>query len=99
MRLRDRYVSRLHAKLKWDGSACIIQDLDSRQGTYINGQRIEGQSAFEVGDRLKIGSYELLYESLVAEPDQRVFSTQEENGRFVIRTQGDFSEHRYADIQ
>lgn len=34
--LRDRFVSRSHARLRWDGVGWWIEDLGSRNGTYVN---------------------------------------------------------------
>lgn len=34
--LRDRFISRYHARLRWDGVGWWIEDLGSRNGTYLN---------------------------------------------------------------
>ncbi len=41
-RLRDddRHVSSSHAEIRWDGSRWVIQDLGSRNGTWVGGRRI-----------------------------------------------------------
>jgi len=36
----DRFVSRRHARLYWDGAAWWLEDLGSRNGTYVNRQAI-----------------------------------------------------------
>ena len=36
--LRDRYISRNHARLRWDGVGWWIEDLGSRNGTYVNNE-------------------------------------------------------------
>jgi DNA-binding NtrC family response regulator len=39
----DERMSRDHAKVQWDRGAWIIEDLESRNGTFVNGERIHGQ--------------------------------------------------------
>jgi DNA-binding NtrC family response regulator len=36
----DPYVSAFHARLRMDGTRCIIEDLDSRNGTFIGEQKV-----------------------------------------------------------
>ncbi|HTN83806.1 MULTISPECIES: FHA domain-containing protein [unclassified Sorangium] len=58
--LDDPLVSRRHATLqvRSDGVAAI--DLESRNGVYVNGTRISGQRELTDGDRIIIGSQEML---------------------------------------
>lgn len=50
-------VSRLHAAFLYDGRGLLIEDLNSRNGTRINGYRIEAGKAYPLrnGDELEIG--------------------------------------------
>ncbi|MCX7817955.1 MAG: FHA domain-containing protein [Kiritimatiellae bacterium] len=51
----DDKVSRLHCGIRlWDGDF-VLKDLKSRNGTYVNGQRVE-TAKLHVGDRIRIGS-------------------------------------------
>ena len=47
-------VSRQHAQILSEGEDYFVEDLHSRNGTYVNGQRIEGKQLLQNGDRLKI---------------------------------------------
>jgi phosphoserine phosphatase RsbU/P len=47
-------VSRHHAKVRSDGPRFLIEDLGSRNGTYVNGERIAGARALAPGDRIVI---------------------------------------------
>ncbi|RPI23720.1 MAG: FHA domain-containing protein [Chloroflexota bacterium] len=38
--LGDQFISRRHARLRWDGITWWIEDLGSRNGTYVNGLQI-----------------------------------------------------------
>jgi DNA-binding winged helix-turn-helix (wHTH) protein len=53
--ISDRQVSRFHAKLEpiKDGKVRIV-DLDSKNGTYVNGERINGTYVLGDGDVIKI---------------------------------------------
>ena len=62
--IRDPYVSRQHARLRWDGLNWWIQDLGSRNGTFVNEQRCPAHQELKVpfGARLRMGGevFELL---------------------------------------
>ena len=48
-------VSRLHAKISRSGSRVVVEDLGSRNGTKLNGARVEGQAEVKSGDQIEIG--------------------------------------------
>ena len=47
-------VSRQHAQITVVGGDFLIEDLRSRNGTFVNGHAIQGQHKLADGDRLKI---------------------------------------------
>ena len=53
--LADTAVSRRHARIEWQGSTLAIVDLDSANGTFVNGQRVTRQLLHD-GDLVRIGS-------------------------------------------
>ncbi|MFH1032875.1 MAG: FHA domain-containing protein [Pseudomonadota bacterium] len=59
IRLVDHLVSRRHAVLTVDNRNINIDDLQSRNGTYVNGNRIKGRTEITDNDLLKIGSVSL----------------------------------------
>ncbi len=61
--LRDPYISGYHAKLVLDEEIFFIEDLDSANGTYLNGDRIMDVIKLKNGDRIKLGQVEFLYVS------------------------------------
>ncbi|MBV8819252.1 MAG: FHA domain-containing protein, partial [Acidobacteriaceae bacterium] len=55
---KDDLVSRQHAKITAElesASPFTISDLGSRNGTYVNGQRINGKMAISPGDMIQLG--------------------------------------------
>jgi hypothetical protein len=51
----DLDVSARHAQLFRNGDAWFVRDLDSRNGTWLNGVRVSTDSKLEDGDRLSFG--------------------------------------------
>lgn len=54
-------VSRFHAQLHVRGGRIEVEDLGSKNGTFINGVQIHARSTLGVGDRLRIGDVQLMY--------------------------------------
>jgi len=52
-------VSRLHCRLSAGAAELQVDDLDSTNGTFVNGKRIK-RSSLKEGDRLGVGRVELL---------------------------------------
>ncbi len=48
-------VSRCHAVITVQGTSAIIEDLGSKNGTYVNGRQIEGPATLNNGDEIWIG--------------------------------------------
>jgi len=61
----DRQVSRRHAQIKIsDGGSVEVVDLDSKNGIYVNGERIVGTAVLNDGDAIKIALIqEIIYVS------------------------------------
>jgi pSer/pThr/pTyr-binding forkhead associated (FHA) protein len=66
-------VSRRHCQLNYDDGVLKIRDLDSRNGTYLNGKRID-EAVIQAGDSIKIGPLTFVLRidgqpQTIAEPD------------------------------
>jgi DNA-binding transcriptional ArsR family regulator len=57
----DTTVSRLHAVLELIGSGWVLRDLGSRNGTYVNGERIFSERVLRPGDEIRVGQTRLVY--------------------------------------
>jgi len=60
--LDDSSISRRHAQLRPTGSTWTIEDLDSTNGVRVNGIAIDGPQQLRTGDRIEMGSTEILFE-------------------------------------
>jgi predicted component of type VI protein secretion system len=62
LRILSAEVSRRHCLLRIDNGSLNVEDLDSINGTFINGQRIAGKQVLRPGDYLEIGPLQFLVE-------------------------------------
>jgi pSer/pThr/pTyr-binding forkhead associated (FHA) protein len=59
VRLTERNVSRLHARLGRNGEGWHVEDLSSYNGIYVNGLRVHQEQPLLAGDLLQLGDYRL----------------------------------------
>lgn len=62
LQLDDGTVSRVHARVDLEPPGFCIEDLGSRGGTLVNGERIQGRRALRDGDEIRIGRVSLRFE-------------------------------------
>ena len=63
--LLDTKVSREHCRVYRQSTGWVVEDLGSRNGTYINAQRIK-KRLLQPGDRLRVGQTEFEYSTAAA---------------------------------
>ncbi|MEM6454773.1 MAG: SpoIIE family protein phosphatase [Acidobacteriota bacterium] len=63
----DRWLSRRHAVIVRRQDAHVLRDESSRNGTYLNGERLHGERPLRHGDRVAIGEVRMRY---LADPDE-----------------------------
>jgi DNA-binding winged helix-turn-helix (wHTH) protein len=59
-------VSREHARIDVDRHDARIEDLNSKNGTFVNGKRVTGSVTLDDGDEIRIGSVPLIFHSNTA---------------------------------
>jgi hypothetical protein len=76
-------ISSHHCEVHLRGSEVVIKDLNSTNGTFINGQQITGEAVLKPGQILRLGQIEMRLESDEAKapaekklPDQTMFIPQ-----------------------
>jgi DNA-binding winged helix-turn-helix (wHTH) protein len=52
--VKDRWVSRHHARILKQNQHYVVEDLDSKNGTFVNGQRITAPTPLADGDVLQV---------------------------------------------
>ncbi|WP_230467396.1 FHA domain-containing protein [Lujinxingia vulgaris] len=73
IRINNPSVSRRHTKFVYENGRCTLYDLNSSNGTYVNGMRIQSQ-VLEHGDLVRVGEFPLEFAE-----EQPVVSTQVED--------------------
>ncbi len=56
LQIRDDYTSTNHARLARWGDDWVIQDLDSTNGTFVDGARISAPTTVAIGTPVKVGA-------------------------------------------
>ena len=51
----DQFVSTVHARVFRRGDEVFVEDLGSRNGTFVNGQQVDGTTRLRRGDRVQFG--------------------------------------------
>lgn len=72
LRITDFTVSRRHAELTPDGGAWYIRDLQSHNGTYVNGARINARTKLKIGDEIRAGATLFAFGGVVSRPDSDI---------------------------
>jgi hypothetical protein len=62
----DRSVSRRHAVIRRSNAGYVIEDLQSNNGTYVDGERVEYPIVLRNGQSIKIGDSELTFKIISA---------------------------------
>ena len=65
--INDNTVSRRHAEIRFDNGAWTLRDLESANGTYVNGARLNRGLALKQGDQIRMGSTLLLFGHALSE--------------------------------
>ncbi len=60
--LEDTGISRRHAEIRPGSEGWTLEDLGSTNGVLVNGRKIAGAQALSEGDRVELGSTEIVFE-------------------------------------
>ena len=58
----DEFASARHARIEVRGDGAWVQDLESTNGTFVNGSRVAGAQRLDAGDVLRVGETDLRVE-------------------------------------
>ena len=58
----DEFASARHARIELRGDGVWVQDLESTNGTFVNGARVAGAQRLDDGDVVRVGATDLMVE-------------------------------------
>ena len=61
IRIEDPFASSRHARISRQGDVLVLEDLNSTNGTWLNGSPLDGPQPLHPGDRVRIGDNEFTY--------------------------------------
>ena len=95
IRIRDEKVSRKHAMIRFENNNYVIYDLDSSNGTFINGKKINGSTGITLtkGDVIKIGLSEFVFD-LIRSPRNQTPDNEKDLEKKLIENDSDFIDDR-----
>ncbi|MDG2223358.1 MAG: sigma 54-interacting transcriptional regulator [Rubripirellula sp.] len=59
--IRSDRASRQHAKISWSGQRWQIEDLESRNGTFLNGQKLEKSHSLSNSDQIEVAGFAITF--------------------------------------
>jgi general secretion pathway protein A len=79
--IKSKFISRHHAQLISDDDGCVIEDLNSTNGIFMNEEQIK-KHRLRDGDVVSIGVHELVYHDLRNKEEQLQDQVNDETGEF-----------------
>jgi adenylate cyclase len=68
IQILDKIVSKEHCRILLEGKTWVLQDLDSLNGTFLNGARVSGSHPLKHGDEFSLGATRARFEQDPAAP-------------------------------
>lgn len=62
VRIEDRYASAVHSRVYSRGASYYVEDMNSTNGTFLNGGLLDGEAELSDLDEIKIGDTEFRFE-------------------------------------
>jgi DNA-binding winged helix-turn-helix (wHTH) protein len=69
-------VSRRHARLRIGGGEVVLEDLGSKNGTFLNGQRLTRAVPLSDRDQLRVGSVTLKFRVVASQPSTETIASE-----------------------
>ena len=61
IRIEDPFASSRHARVSRQGDVLVLEDLNSTNGTWLNGSPLDGPQPLHPGDKIRIGDNEFTF--------------------------------------
>ncbi len=78
IRIESPKVSRRHARILVDGDTATVEDLGSKNGTFVGDVRVDGPRPLAHGDQLRLGQLAALLQVVVADRESTVTELSKE---------------------
>ncbi len=75
LKLTDKWISRYHSEIRISSDHLWIRDLDSKNGTFVNHERIGQAELLKSGDSISIGKFQFKVKSLAPDTTTSVEDT------------------------
>jgi len=62
IRIEDRYASQVHLRIYSRGGSYYVEDMNSTNGTFLNGAQLDGDAELQHLDRIQVGDTEFRFE-------------------------------------
>jgi pSer/pThr/pTyr-binding forkhead associated (FHA) protein len=62
VRIEDRFASQVHARIYPRRGSYYVEDMNSTNGTFLNGRLLDGETELQHRDRIQIGDTEFRFE-------------------------------------
>jgi pSer/pThr/pTyr-binding forkhead associated (FHA) protein len=62
VRIEDRFASQIHARIYARAGSYYVEDMNSTNGTFLNGDRVDGELQLADRDAIEIGDTEFRFE-------------------------------------
>jgi putative secretion ATPase (PEP-CTERM system associated) len=95
--IKSKFVSRHHAQLVSDDEGCVIEDLNSTNGIFLDERQVK-KHRLQDGDIVSIGVHELHYYDLRPQDALLQDELDEETGEFEKGAEGEFEEESGGDF-
>ncbi|MBN1652206.1 MAG: FHA domain-containing protein [Deltaproteobacteria bacterium] len=84
IQLLDRIVSKNHCHIDQVADGYVLKDMGSLNGTFINGQRLNGEIKLKSGDEITVGSTRIIFEGTPEKSKDGVAVAESILGRVTI---------------
>ena len=88
LQIDSKFISRHHCQIVTQPDSCLIEDLNSTNGIYVQSKRVRRHNLND-GDVVQVGQHEIMYiDERVASPAQRRRSGRNGSDRQALRRAG-----------
>lgn len=82
--LSDQSISRNHANITILGNTFSVKDLGSSNGTFVNGKRVNGDTAIQPGDQIRFGNVSFVFVPATQQVDPRIYARKNNSDKKTI---------------